>query len=502
MSVSINGSKVNSLTLLFIILTIITIFLALIGVDELNLGGRKIAALTLGLPFLLVINYLLMTSIKKALFAILVFYPIWQRPAYYIKLLSMPDGFYILNLQQAYIMIISVIIILAGLVNRKVRLNSQELLCLTFSLLVLVFSSINYFVSGDDVTTYNFNILIVNYYIPSLLFIGLILYTYQVDRRYINNAILCFIIFQFLFCFIELIFRGKIILSNPMLFVTYGLRLPSGSDGSQIITGGIRDLLYFAWFFSWLPIYFFYRYKNGLFSKKEYVFWMFFSYVVVLMTYSKSPIIILLINTFIILKVDGVFSKKTRKKLIGIALGITILSPFIINNFYSRVIQFIESVTVYFTMGDNASREVDMTVYYRLKSIADQLQYISNDASNLFFGGFNNFVEGSSLFFVLSSFGFIALLIIIIISLLYFIKCNIYQKGVFLSYLIYSITSLESFVGVSNHRLYLHSIDYSKYINENGWYPQYSMGNVFITIVLFVFVQKILLIDNGENNVK
>ena len=461
--------------------------------NELNLGGRKLIALAFGIPFLVLINLLLVTSIEKCILVLLVFYPIWQRSSYYLKVVSLPDGFYIINFQQVYLIALSFMLLALFTVREKKELRRKDLICVIFSMVILISSTINYFYTNQDSVTYNFNILIVNYYIPALLLIAISLYTSKLDTSCkIDSIIKYFFIFQLCFCFVELVSRGGSILSNPTLLLKYGLRVPSGSDGSQIITGGIRDLLYFAWLFSWMPIYFHYKYKVNKLKKNEYTFWMVVSYFVVLLTYSKSPIAILLMNTLLILKIDGVINKKSATKGIVFLLVFTALSPLLINKFFARVIQFIESTSAFFSTSDSASRSIDMTVYYRLRAIIDQVEFSFSDFSNFMIGGYSNFVEGSSFFLVSSAFGFVTLLIIIGLSLWYFINCNIYQKGVFLSFLLYSITSLESFIGVSNYKIFTQSIDYQAYIGKYGWYPQYSMGNTFVTIVLFVFVQKSL----------
>lgn len=477
--------KRTLIVLLFFSVSILSLVLYKITTID-ALASRKIITIIVGISLYLLMLYTVFKyGIPKFLFIFIVFIPFWMRSSFYFGYDVLPNHFNYLTFDIILFLLVSVLLVLATL--KKNSFKVDKVLFLTFAIFgVYTIATLFNIYIRVDVKLIEYDIVIINFLLPMIIFASFYFYIFNsqndVKELYIK-AMNYFYTTIILFAIIELLIKGQHIFSNPSMFLQYGLRFPSLADGSQIISGGLRDMLYFAFLEAIYPLIGIIFLKYNIINMKQYRIFLGISILFVLAIYSKAPILLLLINLYFANKYIHFIKIKNLIKFLPFLILVIFL---IFNSFTERISKF-SNVLVALFVEDNrgAAMSEESSAAGRLIKMIDRFQEF---LSSPWIGQSALDIVNNSFVFLLSSYGIIFTLFILSLILIAYKQLSALGRNILFSWFIFSLVDfgvIFEIGGVRNHLLHLTQESYIQYY---GWVPCYSTANIYVSTLLMVLV--------------
>lgn len=451
------------------------------------LASRKILTIIAGITFYLIMIYVLFKySISKFLFVLIILIPFWMRSSFYFGFDVLPNNFNYITL-DIIIFLSTSILLTVYILNIKINIKIDKilLLILLVTFTYLIATSLNIYIR-KDVSLLELDIVLINFLLPMIILLSFYFYLINSDdrikKRYIKS-IYYFYITIILFAIIELLIKGQHVLLNPSMFLQYGLRFPSLEGGSQIISGGLRDMLYFAFLEAIYPLLGIIFLQNKMISLKQYKIFLGISIFFVLAIYSKGPILVLLINLYFANKYIHFIKIKNIIKFSPFLIGILF---FIVSSLAERLSKF-NNVLVSLFIDDNhgaamteessaAGRLIEMIERFQEFLLSPWVGYSSLDLVN------NSFV------FLLSAYGIIFTIIFTVITFLIYKQLNNLGKNILFSWFVFSMVDFGVIIEIGGTRNHLLQLSQDAYIQQYGWVPCYSTANIYVSILILVLI--------------
>ena len=483
-----NKFKIASYIIVLVINTIV-----LSSVHELvvnyDINFRKVFILFFSVAFINILLYIGLRSlnIAKILFIVISIFPFWIRGAYYINFGTLPNDFYFISLDIFIFFVLSTLMFLSSFKNiRKLYTDKNILYIFSIFIVVHIGIIINFFTTDKDLT--EINIYLVNILLPMLFIISLYMYYFTTssdNRILILKSIRNFYYVVLIFILIEFLFKGGVILKNPMLLLEHGLRLsPSLNDssgyGASIISGGIRDMLYLAFLFSIYPIVGDFFLQKKLITNRAYKLMLGFSFIIVIGIYSKTPIVLFLVSLLL------TFNLLSLKRIVIFIISICLLLLIVSDKILLRLEAFSKAIGYLLDGSFGMAREAESSAIGRLLNILDRYKEIELSP---YFGQSSFYLVDSSIIYFSSIIGIIFYLCSILFSIFIFNNLNKLGRKLFLVVTLYTIFTFHNFIGIGGTNTYLSFDKYSLFIQIYGWFPNYSTANIYVSsLLIFLFL--------------
>lgn len=408
------------------------------------------------------------------------FQPFWNRGGSYIDLLGLGE-FYFITGQFAMLLVYCLF-----LLSRTHTLNVQTI---HFAFLIFGFTCFLIlkliFVSGDSTSTslQIYHILLV---LPFFLIGNYFLTNASMDK-FGFAAIKYLYVIVIIYLILEMILKAPAVIKNPVLLITLGLRI--GAEHSQSgaiapLSGGIHDLLYFAFMMSIWPIIADRMAERNILSIRMMKFSSWFSFALVLLVFSKTPIFIALYSMFSVRLV-----RLRLSSILVFSLMLFLFQSFLFS-FLDRFVLFVEGLSALASSGLSAFSAIDSSSASRFEN----LMYGWPSFSEYPWWGSSEFRIYTSLpitFFY--NFGVILGGIPIFLIVFYFFRLRYKDMRFFIAIGLYSLLTFGNLAGVPGWRIPDEANTLASYIQLYGWVPSFNFGNLLTTY----FIVLVMVRSNG-----
>jgi hypothetical protein len=447
------------------------------------LASRKALVLIGNFVFMAFFLFILFRfGMEKVLFFMIALFPFWIRGMYYFGFDILPNNFNYLTLDIIVFFLVSFTLVLKTFLHNNIYINNIFIYILLISIIYISASMLNIYIR-DGISYVELEIFILNFLFPIFMILSLYFYLFNASDFHKNmfiKAIYYFYLVILIYALVELFVKGQHLLVQPSLFLENGLRQSSGTDGSQIISGGLRDILYFSFLEAMMPLFGIMFYKNNLISLKTYKKLLLMSLFFVFSIFSKGPMVLILINIYFANKIVKIITFKSMKYVIPLIVGLfTVIGAKLIERLerFGNVFLFLAEDGIDSAMNEEASSAG------RIINMMNRFQEFKDSP----WIGKSELTLTNDIFISLfSSYGIITSAVILYLLYLIYLNLNILGKYISISLFIFSLVELGTMFSIGGVATSSGGLSRNEYIEIFGWLPYYSNANVYISSILLL----------------